>query len=34
MIFGRNEEEMVKELKKTMENKNLVPILMFLKRDD
>ena len=34
MIFGRNEEEMVEALRRIMEDKKLMPILMFLYKED
>jgi len=34
MLFGRNEEEMVEALKRIMDNKKLMPILMFLYREE
>jgi len=34
MIFGRNEEEMVEALKGIIKDKKLMPILMFLYREN
>ncbi|HJX50074.1 MAG TPA: hypothetical protein VJ438_01290 [Candidatus Nanoarchaeia archaeon] len=34
MIFGRNEEEMVEALKGIMRDKKLMPILMFLYKEE
>jgi len=34
MIFGRNEEEMVEALKEIIKDKKLMPILMFLYKED
>ena len=34
MIFGRSEEEMVEAIKKIVGDKTLMPILMFLYKDD
>jgi len=34
IIFGRNEEEMVEALKEIIKNKKLMPILMFLYREN
>ena len=34
MIFGRTEAEMVEAIKKIIKDKNLMPILMFLYKDN
>jgi hypothetical protein len=34
LIFGRNEEEMLNLLKKAVKNQTMMPVLMFLYKDE